>query len=94
MIHVKPDNFKIPIIIPLPIFVFEDLFVSLIEFYRWIPGSKKWGWHGKLMKWQKDIIFDDYLDILKELLREFRKTGRYTLVEVRDGNTYVSIKLY
>lgn len=94
VIYVKPEDFRVPIFIPFPLGVAEDLIESIIQIYRiacWIkPGIRKK--HTIKSKWVVET--DRYMDLLTELIREFRKTGRFTFVEVRDGKTYVSIKTY
>jgi hypothetical protein len=98
VIYVKPDNFKFPIIIPVPIFALEDVLDSLISIVRWVirlsPDHKKFG---PKIKWKGNhtiLVGDEYLDLALEWMKELRRVGPFTLVEVDDEGTHVSIKLY
>lgn len=95
VIYVKPDNFKFPIFIPVPLFVLEDLLDSVIGILRFAmrftpESGRKVKWRGK----QAFTFGDEYLDLALELITELRKVGPCTLVEVHDDEAHVSIKLY
>ncbi|AZR72226.1 hypothetical protein BBF96_01725 [Anoxybacter fermentans] len=97
IVKVKVEDLKIPIIIPIPLGIVEDILVSLTWLFQFGvrflpqfnhireiyigPGNIK-------LKW--NYLFD----ISVEFFRELRKIGKFTFIEIKEEDVYVSIKFY
>lgn len=105
LIRVQARELRIPIIIPMPLGVVEDLLESVTHLYRisriFIPKSSLYKWKWSYGSKRSQVTFqwkyldsDRYLDLTHELIQEIRRQGRLTLVEIKDHDAHVSIKLY
>lgn len=96
VVKVKVEDFKLPIVVPIPLFLLEDIVASMIYLYRiggrWIPQVKE---HlEKIQFGSYTVNIEDFLDFPVEVIRELRSLGRFTMVEVYDEAAQVSVKFY
>ncbi len=95
LVYLKSEELKFPIIIPIPLWALEDILTSLSQFskvmVRVFPQLQR-----KLVKHIEyiDLHIEDLLKISEEVFQELRKIGRFTLVEVKESDCHVLIKLY
>lgn len=96
VVKVKARDLKIPIIVPIPLFLVEDILASMVYLYRiggrWIPQIKE---HVEKIQFDSFAVnIEDFLDFPVEVIRELRSLGRFTMVEVNDEAAQVSVKFY
>lgn len=69
--------------------------IAILRFaMRFIPNEKEFGPKIRVRGKHMIVVGDEYLDLALELVKELRRVGPFTLVEVDDKEAHVSIKLY
>lgn len=95
VVRVRPPGWKLGLFIPLPLFVLEEA----LEAASYL--ARAWSWAGGKHPRIAVRIFDragirtwaEVLHIPMELIRSLRSHGSFTIAEVRDGSTHVSVRL-
>lgn len=92
LVRLQPGEWRRALVLPLPLFVFEDALeavASLVRIALWF------GW--RLPPKMQQVVSRRRLARIAELpavfLRELRAHGPLVLAEVRDGRTHVSVRI-
>ncbi|MEC9488662.1 MAG: hypothetical protein UMV23_04180 [Halanaerobium sp.] len=101
MISIKAEDLKHRIMIPLPLFLMSELLDCLVYLtYLYTKFSKKERplkrLLGKVPYLQEDFGQLDEVQLVEmaaDLFSELRRYGSFTLLEVRDGDTQVKIRM-
>ncbi len=106
LVYVNVKDFKYPIVIPIPIWILEDVLFSLSRLVQTFGRFSKTG-EKRLHNFCKrvesfkfklpiDVEFDvrDMLELSGELIRELRSACRFTLFEEKEADCHVLIKFY
>ncbi len=89
--RIKTDSLARPIVVPVPLYLVEDLLhavFSIVRFAgRWTSWQERLGQYGGMVQ--------QALQEVPRLISELRSSGPFTLVEVHDpdSNTEVVVKL-
>lgn len=102
IIKVKAKDLKIPIIVPIPLMLVEDLILAIaqlgrlgIALYFKLPLARDQARLGAVYtKYLKHLNSETFFQTFVELIQEIRSLGRLTILEVKDEGVHVSIKLY
>ena len=97
LVKVRPGGER-TLTLPLPLCVAEEL-LSGLAILAWLAGPL---WRKRLRRWAGHRGFwggalsemSPYrlLGLLREMVRELRAAGPFTLLEVREGDTLVSVR--
>lgn len=96
IIRVKVEDLKFPIIVPLPLVVLEDFLDSLARIGKWGLRffRKNFNFSSINCPVNFDVSYEEILESGASFFRELRRSGRFTLVEVKDEGVHITIKLY
>ncbi len=101
VIKVKTDDLRFPIIIPIPLPLVEDIIISICRLGRYgfkiLPKLQKhfrFNFDEYHEFWSIKVKGEVILEAIIELVHQLQYFGQFTLVEVKDEDTHVSIRLY
>jgi len=96
VVQVRPDTWRWPLVLPVPLFVLEDALEAcaiLARVLAWI-GLRS-GWRGG-RRWVRVVpasLLGSGLDLPVTAIRCLRDQGRFTLAEVKGRGTSVAVRL-
>lgn len=92
LVKVRPEGWRWPLVLPVPLFMLEDVLEScgqLARLVRWLgwPAGQRWA------KAVPESWLVAGLDVPAAAVRCLRDHGPFTLAEIREGGTHVAVRL-
>jgi hypothetical protein len=97
LVYVRVPDFRMPIIIPLPLFAIEDLIESvatIAQFSSYLPFAHFGDWDQHLPeKFRSRRFRNRLIDLAVVLFRTLRRTGPLDMVDVEADGVKVLVKM-
>lgn len=96
VVQVRLDTWRWPLVLPVPLFVLEDVLEScalLARLLAWMGVRVGWRGTRRLARLVPESLLVEGLKLPAAAVRCLRDQGRFTLAEVRDGRALVAVRL-
>lgn len=95
VIRVRPPDWKVGLLVPVPLFVLEEaLEAAALLVSAWLClGRKQPRAAVRVFGIEGSSSLKDVVHIPAAFIRGLRSQGKFTVAEVRDGSTHVSVRL-
>lgn len=95
VVRVRPPGWRLGLIVPVPLFVLEealDAAALLVRIWLWLGKGRRKS-SVRVLGLTGTAVLADVVGIPAAFVRGLRSQGKFTIAEVRDDNTHVSVRV-
>lgn len=95
VVRLRPPGWRLGLFVPVPLFVLEDALEAvthLVRVWSWLGGRQPRA-TVRVLGTASRCSLSELLHIPRAFIRGLRSQGSFTIAEVRDGSTHVSVRL-